>query len=467
MKMVEIFKIIIEFINNFWYKKYVYLYSIIMPLVAYIIRLPNYNVKSKKTWLEIVLILITYILCIIIPIALKRRIPHFRKNKKTILFSIDAENEADIKVIKEKFIKEFEYSISQQHNDYKVATLNKFQANKLNLKLLQEGSALLDIYNIEFVIYGICKKGEDEESISYLLNFNGIEFKKPVIEGGKKIIKKEIKDVFIPMCDIKIRKQSINNDFEYNAEKLNLLMDYIIGTVFLMSQEFEISSDKYCDLKKRLSLYKKNDKMINIIKNVIDNRVFLACIFAANDKLLEYSQVQEKTILKTIKEQLDKISHKYHNYYYHQIYAIYDFLYDRNIKSATIHIDECSKCSINSDWKFSKTFLKLYESNTITNLCAAYKTYKKLFEQNNYSIEFMNWILDFIYMILDEEPEKTQLHFLIGLLYHFYFNNDQLKEQHYKTFLENNAEKANNDSFRQILLKIQAIEESNPQLSIA
>ena len=458
---MEIIRILLDFINDFWYKKHVYLYSVILLLAVYIVRLWNYNINSRKTWVEIALIAIGYVVLVGV-IFIKRKIPHFSKKKKTIVFSIDAESENDVNVIKEKFVKDFDYSLLKKHDGYQVKTLNRFQTKKLNPKLLQDSDSVLKRYNVEFIIYGRCKKGNGDEEISCLLDLDGIVFKRKVEEEWREIIEREIRDVFIPLTNIKIHKKSASDDFKYNAEKLSLLMDYIIGTVFFMSKEYKLASDEYHNLRKNLFKYKKNDKLINVIKSVIGNRVYLASILVVNDELLEYGKSQNQTLLEMAKEYLDRISIENHDYKYHESYAIYDFLYNRNVKSATEHINKCSQYPQKTDWKFSRVFLNLYASNTITNLCAAYRTYKKLFEKNDFTVDFVNWILDFIYIVLDKEPEKNQLNFLIVLLQHFYYNDQQLKMKHFKMFSVNNSDKLENENFQKILSKLHLIDDYRP-----
>lgn len=451
MEATDLYKIL----EKTWSKKYIYLLLIISYILFNLPFITSYNISSKKTWIIAIAILVVHIIAFGI-ILWKRAIPKFKEDESGILFLFDIEDEKYRSLINEKFVKEMGNKFRPLSSTYKTMMPNKFIFNKIYEKYLSKGDydGLKNKTKYKIAICGRCVIGGEKEKISCKLNIDGIISDSPMNTLELKILYNDIVSVFKPIKNILIYKETETEDFSKNALQLNYAIDYVFASTLIFFRNFEKSLDEFLDLHSRIITCKQNIPVVSFIKSVIDGKIAFCSNNLAAKELNEFYIDKDITHLTQMINYLSiSNEHSYNNYDYKLLVAIYYFISDRDVKTALSHIEDCSNITKDNGWKFSKVFLKLYQKDSMSNFIRAYREYSKSFEKRKKSFGFVIDIIDFIIRILDEEPEKKQLNFLLFLLY-YYIGDEIFSKQYYHKFADSYPHLLANKNFSGILKKL-------------
>lgn len=442
-------------IEKFWSSRYVYHMLIISYLCSNIGVISLLNIKSKKSWAIVFTLLVVLIILIYI-IHDKRKFPKFKKNEYGILFAIDIEDEKQYKTINKKFVGEFNRRLVNRDKNYSIRMLNSFNMKLFNMKYNTQYriNEFIEKYRIDFIVFGSSSFGNNDEKIECILHLNsGIHHKKMLL-SNQKVLQLEMSTAFKPLKYIEIIKTNATKEYENYAIQLSLVFQYIVGSAYLLSGDYFSAYQEFTRLKNMLSEYTKNTPMINHIKNLINDRICCSTNYLASNELYSYYKNLDKQHLNNMKMYLDASSTTIpDSYQYKLLIAIYYFLAERNTKEALKHINDCKCLKTDFRWKFSKIFLKLYSEDSVSNFFNAYKLYKSYFDDEKYPVEFIADITEFIEMVLSQEPQKKQLHFLLFLLYHF---RDEiiLSKENYDKFKTHYSDLFSNENFRNMINKL-------------
>ena len=110
--------------------------------------------------------------------------------------------------------------------------------------------------------------------------------------------------------------------------------------------------------------------------------------------------------------------------------AMWYFIIGNNIAKAKA---ECVKAKDkkNASWKYNYAFLFAYEGN----LDRAEKEYRQAIRGYIPDPGFIFEIIDFILWVLDNEPEKVQLHYCLGIIYYFAVDDKALTIHEFEKFI--------------------------------
>lgn len=422
-----------EAVEKYWKNNLIFYYIFCSYILFIIPSIPlNLSWKARLLWIVLVtIVLIIFYICIF----LKRRLPKAKNGFTGILFAINFSDQKQYELVNSKFIKKFEEIISS-HNIIKpqVLILNDYLTNKWNVNTLInndiKAQELLLKTNCKILIVGSCISGGEKEEYSCFLNLKAGIIHKSLDKDSNSELCKIISIIFYPLNNIHILKSNETNVFNINAYQLKLAIEYTIATTMLMCKEFILADNLYCELSAEISCDSRNIPIVKYLKKIInkciaDTRVCLA-LKECESYYLNYDNkylIKAKQILDNSKRYLDT------SITANNIYSIYYFSVKRDIQSAIDHI-KSKQFSSNSLIIFNLVFLKLYKNDTPTNFIRVYSVYKKL---NEISINELMNLEGFINNILELEPNKIQLSFLLFLIYDF-LNNHELAETQAKLF---------------------------------
>ena len=126
--------------------------------------------------------------------------------------------------------------------------------------------------------------------------------------------------------------------------------------------------------------------------------------------------------------------------------AIWYFVARRDVAAAKREIRKC-KDSPDCAWRYSEAFLLAYEGA----LTQAYRRYRVVFRHScpeHLPVE----VEEFIMGVLEEEPDKVQLHFCLGVINYFAKGDKARALQELERFLEAAPRKAFPDERRRVHL---------------
>ncbi len=443
-----------SFADELCYHKYVYFFMFVGYLAVNVAAMSLYNIKSIKSWIVALSLLVIYLGLLFIVIS-KRSLPKFKSDEYGIIFSVDMEDEKQFSLIRDKFVKEFQYKLKNEGKNYRIVVLTQFVSNKMKEKYIdkKDYDGLCKKTKCKFVIYGRSVKGGEKEDISCKLHLDSVIFHNPMPSVNHKVLQREMSITFKPIRDIEIYKTTETKDFEKHAMQLNLAFDYILATTHLFLSEFSDACQVFGEINRILRECDDTAPMIKMLKNVIGNRLYWCYIFMANREVLSYYDDNEYQHMRNAKKLLDLACfYEKNGYDYKLLIAIYYF-FEGNIKTALSHIEECKNITNDKGWKFSRVFLKLYQQDSFTNFMNAYKTYNSIFVKPAYTFEYITNISEFIHRVLEKEPQKKQLNFLLFLIYH-YLENTEEEERYYNAFINAYPELIDNENFVEILIKL-------------
>lgn len=411
----------------------------------------QFDVHSVNSWVEIGVIFVVFVILLMIGIR-KRSLPKFKEGEYGIIFSFDTEDDKQISLIRNKFIKEFQYRLKNESSSYRIIVLPQFVSDKMKEKYLdkKDYEGLCEKTNCKFVIHGRSVVGGTVEKISCKIHLDDIIFYNPIPAISHLLLQLEMNAAFKPIRDIEIYKITETSDFEKHARQLNLAFDYILGSTHLLQSEYSKAISAFEAIKENLKECDEVSPMIERLNVIVPNRLYWCYVLMSNKEILEYYEDNDYTHVKKVKFYLDKAYLNDRNGYdFHLIVAIYYFL-EGDVETALTHIEECKKLSYDKGWKISKVFLKLYQKDSFTNFMNAYKVYDNIFDKPTYTYEHIANIAEFIHKVLEKEPEKKQLNFLLFLIYH-YMDNKEDEDKYYNAFIDEYENLANNQNFAEVL----------------
>ncbi len=358
-----------------------------------------------------------------------RRIPKFRKNDIGVLFAIRTDNDKVREKIKKDFFDEIERSIKSVDKKIKVITLSEYHSEKINdNKLLAK--KYHDKSKAKFILYGVARNRIQNGKEHYVIEFNESISHKTIPLDRKNNIIQDMYSVFP-------RNSMISYDQELTGFSLNSLI-FSYGSLYILGLA--------CAYNGFIDIAYKLHKKCNQIKIESDTEILKTNFerIQKNNKEFLMAEIHFFAINEYLGEcNWEKIGEKVHeaeklcplSYDMCTLSAIFYF-HERNLKVAHERLFEAKKRATGDyTWAYSKAFLFAYEEK----LDKAYNFYKLGFRNraaNNVHIQCEK----FIYGILDEEPEKYQLHYCLGLLFFYKHEDFNLAREEFKIFLSEDSE---------------------------
>jgi len=254
-----------------------------------------------------------------------------------------------------------------------------------------------------FLIYGTAKLREIRGEQQHVLELEGLVRHKPIGPEVSQQFSSEFRKV-LPSI-ITIPKESDFFSFLFTAEWIDIVAQYIIGIASLVSADLDTAESLFLNLEKRLlNSSSSPPSPIAKIKNSLPVR--LAQVYKVRSVKLydDYWIKRDNQILEEMELWMKKTLKYDPNWYSgHLAQAICDFVLRRDLPAAWESIKKCRKIP-DTTWRYSAAFLYAYEGD----LNKAYREYK------NPTVPIQSE--DFIHLVLEEEPEKGQLFYCLGLI---------------------------------------------------
>lgn len=415
-----------EFFNllkQYWYKKTALFLILIIP---FILILTFCQFKFNELKLSQIIVITTSTVLLFLYWVFTNKETKFKKNVIGILFIIRTENEEQYNTIKSRLVEEIEEKLN---SNFQVIFLKRSRANSKKI-CTETINQIFTKTNAKLILFGKSYCGNINNTENIVIELGGAVSHSPIPEEIKKDLSGEMqqlikKEIFIPK----------NNDivnFKIYSEWFELVTKYIVGLSFYLSANFDLAKDIYEDLNNEVSIIRLNIPIISQIKSKIPQRLYETYNVLSKITYFRYRNSKDKSFLQDMKCYLDKMNKLIpETYEYLLRSSIYYFLYERNLYKSK---DEIRKCKNIRDvsWIYSDAFLDTYKGK----LRDAYKKYMIAFKRNFDHILLFD-IEDFITDVLEEEPDKYQLYFALGLINFHYKGDNIFAYQHFDTFIKN------------------------------
>lgn len=262
-----------------------------------------------------------------------------------------------------------------------------------------------------FLIYGSARQRPIAGEGQHVLELFGLVLHSPTSPDVAKQLSSEFGEV-LPRTLLVAQENDLFT-LAFTAAWVDVAARYIVGIASLISGDLAYAEDLFKGLEEEFE--KQTGALppsIAIIKNRLPQR--LADVYKVRVNLLSQAfwHKRDRTLLEEAEPWLEKL-HEYDDAYYtgHLQRAICAFVLRRDIQEARAALSRCKQVP-DPTWRYSVAFLDAYEGD----LQAAYNQYKKAFRLPLRDETVPVQSEEFIHIVLDEEPEQSQLHFCLGMI---------------------------------------------------
>lgn len=293
-----------------------------------------------------------------------------------------------------------------------------------------DASKVLHSLECAFMIYGKARTVNLNGQLQHFINLEGVVAHKPVASEISKSFSKEFADL-LP------RKLMFSSEgdlfhFEFTASLVNVVSKYIIGVAALLSGDVAYAQELFESLNAYLKENKSNLPVIVKLKDRLPSR--LRDVYLIRSTILYESWKKTKRIeyIEKMTPYLDAMDLIFPDNPEARVFrSMWHFIIARDVAKAK---NVCVRGKNKQDiaWRYNYAFLFAYEGN----LERASKEYKQAFKGYFSEPSFIFDIVDWILWVLNQEPDKTQLYFCLGLIYYYAVGDYSLAFEEFGKFLE-------------------------------
>jgi len=269
---------------------------------------------------------------------------------------------------------------------------------------------LLSRSRCKFLIYGVGRIRRQENQEVHVFDLTGVVSHAPIPKSVSTRFAEEFTSLFPTKLLVPIENDFFS--FEVTAYWLDVVVRYIVGVAAYYTRDLAYAEELLLSVEQRLNRDEPRVPAITRIKQSVPGRlrdVYKAGAYGWGDA---YRIERDKVMLRNAELALDKLDARFPtDYNGHILRAMIAFALHRDIERAKREIDKCRAVN-DSTWMYSDAFLHAYEGD----LESAYRIYRKAFEYPSTDMTLAIQVEEFIQIVIDEEPDRVDLYFCLGLL---------------------------------------------------
>lgn len=393
-----------ELARKHWHKYYALLLAeIISSLLATGILLVLNPGNTAKLITYFVIWGITYVIW-----GYTNRLPRTRRNKVGFVMSISTGDETEHKKITDDFVTTVHELLNAG------ATGSTFQLIKIPEHIaekivdLDSAQELRIRCRAHFVIYGRVRLRPISGRQEHLIHLEGIVAHKPLAKAVSEKLSKE----FAELLPRRIRVATENDalSFAFTSEWVNCVAKYIIGIAAAYSGDLNYAEKLQKDVEQLLDGHNQTFPIYAKLKQRVPQRIAEINYARAQIACIRWSQTHDPAEIEEMGRHLDKIPLYYDEYGVFLLRSILLFVQQRDVKGAMAVLKKC-KGSSEGTWLYNLGFLHAYAGD----LKRAIQRYRNAMDLP-VEAHVIGEIEEFICWLLDEEPQKYQLHYCLGYI---------------------------------------------------
>jgi hypothetical protein len=345
------------------------------------------------------------------------RLPRVPKGKVGIVLAISCDDEAHDRQVRADFIQTLRQLLERDADagNFHLVTLPRHIALEI------DGFPDADRYLVKarghFMLFGRVRKRPIRGQTAHLLNFEGLVRHAPVPDKVRHDLSEEFTKV-IP------RRVVLQGDaevfaFEATSEWTDVSARYIIALAALISGAVAYAERLLLDVEQRLRSGRVALEPLRQIAQRLPDR-FRALYEAWVRHLANrYTLTRERAFVEKADEITTKLLRRHPRHSGARLMkAICEFVLRHDVAEARRSAYAARRFG-DVTWRYSVAFLDAYEGN----LGAAEAEYQRAFSGLLEDVTVPVQCEEFIQLVLDDEPDKVQLHYCSGLI-NFYAKND-------------------------------------------
>jgi len=375
--------------------------------------------------------LITYLVILAITYIVwwhTNRLPKTRKDKVGFLISISTGNESEHKKIMEDFILTLHELLKggASGHSFQIIKVPEHIAEKI--VDLDDAQELRVRCRAHFLIYGRVRLRSIGGRQEHILNLEGIVAHKPLPKAVSDGIAKE----FAELLPRRMRIAAENDvfSFGFTSEWINCVSRYIIGTAAAFSGDLDYAEKLQNDVNLLLDGQDKAFPIFAKLKQRVPLRLAEINQTRANIAYNRWVRTRNPAEIAEMGRHLGRIPSPHADAYgVLLLRSIFLFVQSRDVRGAMAVLKKCKGISEGA-WLYNLGFLHAY----IGDLKRAIQRYRNAM---TLSLEpsVIAQIEEFICWLIEEEPQKYQLHYCLGFINWKVKGDEAQAKKDFETFL--------------------------------
>lgn len=392
-----------DFFETAWYKKIGLISALVFTTVSLLTIL-----------LSTLGVLVTIVFTLIVDVAIvgiwfwSRRPPVTKSNKVGFAICISCSDDKESKKLQEDFIHPLRELIKSGRGGKAIQILQIPPHIASEINDVEQAVALRIKCRAHFMIYGRARLREINEKTVHVLDLEGLVAHTPMTIPNSESFSREFTEL-MPR-KLQISTENDLHSLQFTSEWADIVARYIIGIASAISGDWDYAENLFFDVKD--SLHTKDSKfpIYSKLKERIPRRIDevrylrIRKLYSQweKSKNVDYlTQMQNLTnqLTPSFSDSRDVLNFK----------AILAFILNKDIDTA---IDLIKKIKGKGEpaWHLNLAFLFAYQGNYVN----AIRHYRIAAELPNIDSALLAQIEDFIVWVLDHEPDKVQLYYLLG-----------------------------------------------------
>ncbi len=339
-----------------------------------------------------------------------RRPPRTPRGKVGILLAIRAESDADAHRLRHDFIDHLKNTIRRGDStkDFYLGELPLFIA--ANLETEEDKTTLLAKSRASLLITGISKRRKLDGGESHVLDLEGLMVHAAVTATAHHQLSTDFSTA-LPRRTIVPDDHSVFA-FEAASQHVGLGVMLVIGIAHLFAGKLSTAERLFLDVEKSLNTSPTDSIAARLLSGPSEEwlrRLYDRWIGALHS---EYARNRNNALIPTIENKADKLlARQPKSPVANTSKALCRFLLDRDTNLARSHLERLGR-SGGVSRVLNLAFLDAYEGD----LRSANEHYKTLFRELDPKMATLIEAEEFIQLILEQEPERHELHFCLGVI---------------------------------------------------
>ncbi|MBI4232723.1 hypothetical protein HY605_05835 [Candidatus Peregrinibacteria bacterium] len=293
-----------------------------------------------------------------------------------------------------------------------------------------------------FIVFGTAKDREIAGSTKHILNLDVQVAHWPIPRTVSQKLSQEMAEVFPRRLHIDTRNDLLS--LEFTSEWVDCVARYIIGIAASLSGDLAYAESLFLDLFKNKHLQRSALPPLRKMRQRIPIRLGEIYAFRASQVYEQWCRERNPMLIEEMWHHLVHLRNFYPEHYSGRLLsAIYFFIARRDVEAALREIRKCRTIR-DATWRYSYAFLVAY----CGKMLRARRMYQSAFEHHCNSADVPLQTEEFMIWLLQEEPDKVQLHFCLGLVNWHAKDDKKQAVQDFRKFLASNGSQEFPDEVR-------------------
>lgn len=331
------------------------------------------------------------------------------QNKIGFLVCISTSDDSEALKLHEDFVRPLKQLIKSGNTGHIFHFMESPQRLAREVEDLDQAQALRIRSRAHFMIWGRVRRRQIDGKDHHVIDLEGAVSHRPVADNISKALATEFSELLPRKLHI-----SIDNDFltfQFTSEWADLVARYVIGLAAAISGDFNYAETLFKDAYERLQTRNHSLPAYQKLKQRIPARISELYAGRAQRAYRKWLETRDPDLLNSIEEYLQHLTQE------HQqspagltLKAIIAFLSQHDADAALTYIKKIREQNT-AVWHLNAAFLLAYKGR----LKDAIRHYRQVAHLEA-DIDGVSQVEDFMVWVLQQNPEKYQLHYCLGFL---------------------------------------------------